>query len=287
MSLAVDRVKAPERGLARRALRAGFGLWSAHFLRLAATAAVVWVPVYVIQLLLALALDLPGKSQVVAAAARGGGDTSGLTGASAALAAYAVLSVLLLIAALPLSHGALIATAGCYERGAPCRLVDCYKLAAERFSAFLGAIVVLALLILLGEAGLLIIGLLLMALTSGNVAMLTLMLLAGTLLPLLLAVPFSVAPQAVVLEHTSAVDGLQRSRALLAGRYLPVLGLLVVLGVLGWAAGTISGIPVRFAGVAGPAAQLAAGQVMAMVTAVVMAPLVVSVLTALYFEARR
>src|SRR5438270_1856138 len=287
MSLAVERAAPPAGGLARRAFRVGTTVWTSHIARLAATTAVIWVPVYLLQLLLAPVLDVPARSRAIATAAQGGGDAGTLTAAALVLAGYSLFSLLLLFVALPMSHGALIASIGCYERGAPCRLADCYRLALERFWPFLGAMFLVALLILLAEAALLIVGLVLIALAYGNVALLTLMLLAGVAIPLLVAVPFSVAPQAVILEHARPFEALRRSRQLLAGRYLPMLALLIVLGVLGWAVTTVSGIPVRLSSAAGAGAQLTVSAVMAMLTAVVMTPLVVSVLTSAYFEARR
>ena len=276
MSLAVERAAPPAGGLARRAFRVGTTVWSGHIVRLAATTAVVWVPVYLLQLLIGLGLDVPARSRAIATAAQSGGEAGTLTAAALVLAGYALFSLLLLFVALPLSHGALMASVGCYERGRPCRLADCYRLALERFWP-----------ILLAEAALLIVGLVLIALAYGNVALLTLMLLAGVAIPLLVAVPFSVAPQAVILEHAQPFEALRRSRQLLVGRYLPMLALLIVLGVLGWAVTTVSGIPVRLSSAAGAGAQLTVSAVMAMLTAAVMTPLVVSVLTSAYFEARR
>jgi hypothetical protein len=124
----------------------GFRVWARNLGQLALVAAAAWVPAYLVQLLLGLVLDVPGRTRAIATAAKAG---SADLGAASALGAYALVTIVVLFVALPLSHGALIAATGCYERGAPCHIADCYRLARERFWSFLGALVLVAVLIYL------------------------------------------------------------------------------------------------------------------------------------------
>src|SRR5438067_311437 len=231
------------RGVLQASLGRGTRIWAHNLVRLASIAAAVWVPAYVLQLVLALGLDVPGRTRAITAAARGSGSAD--AGSALALGGYAVATIVILMVALPLSHGALIAAAGCFERGAPCHVRDCYRLALQRFWSFLGALLLVSLLILLAEAGLLALAVILTAVAGGNAAVILLLVLAGVALPLLLAVPFTLAPQVVVLEHASVLHALRRSRQLLGGRYFETLALLIALGVVGWLAGFVTGLPVR------------------------------------------
>ena len=60
-----------------------------------------------------------------------------------------------------------------------------------------------------------------------------------------------------------------------------------MLAAAGWAAGLISGIPLHATSGLGPSFQVVISPLVAAVTAVIMTPLVLGTLTALYFEARR
>src|SRR5919204_2792950 len=149
MEVAAPTRRGPPASDFAAAFGGGFRVWARNLGQLAVVAGTAWVPAYLVQLLLGLALDVPGRTRAIAAAARAG---TADVGSAFALALYAAATILVLFVALPLSHGALIAAAGCYERGAPCHISDCYRLARERFWSFLGTLVLVAVLILFAES---------------------------------------------------------------------------------------------------------------------------------------
>src|SRR5438067_752302 len=250
-----------------------------HLPLLTAIAALTWVPIYVLQTVAALALGVSSRMPMVTEALRDGREPDGW--AVAALGLYAAVCLVIVLVAVPIGQGALIAALGLLRAGSPVRISECYRTAVRKAPAFLGAMAVVALVVVLGESALYVIGITVAAVTGTSALMLTLMIFAASVGPLFIAVPFAVAPQAVVLEDLSAINALRRSRALLRGHYWPALAVLILLGLIGWLAGVVLGLPVRYAGLG--SASILAGAAAGVAGSIVLSPLVISVLTAVYF----
>jgi hypothetical protein len=255
-------------------------MWSRNLVRVLVIAAWTWIPVYFVQATLALGLDVSGRMTTIVAAIRSGHSPEPFS--VSALALYGLVSLALVLAGVALSQGALIATYAASERGTAIGVRDAYRLGWSRVPAFLGAVAMVALVVVLGEAALYVLGVTFARLASSG-GLLTVVLLAGTVLPLAVATPFAVAPQAAVLESARPFDALRRSRRLLRGSYAQAFGILVLLSVLGWIAETLLGIPVRHT--ASGAAYVVANAAMAALGAIAVGPLVVAILTALFFNA--
>src|SRR5207237_10148619 len=129
-------------------LRRGVGLLARHLPTFAMIAAATWIPVYALLGIAAIGLDVSGHMAAVVGSIRSGHSPDGL--AVYALALYAVVSILLTLVAVPLSHGALITAVAAVERHTRVDVRGCYRLACRRHIPFLGVVAVLAALIILG-----------------------------------------------------------------------------------------------------------------------------------------
>jgi putative peptide zinc metalloprotease protein len=243
-------------------------------------AGLTWIPVYAAQASVALALDVSGRMSTVVATIRAGHSPD--TVAVSALAAYGLGSLAVMLVAVALSQGSLMAAYASSERGLAIDVVGAYRVGWRRVPAFLGAVALIALIVILGEAALYVLGVTISTVV-GSSGLLTVVLLVGTVLPLAVVTPFAVGPQAAVLEGARPIDALRRSRRLLRGRYARTLGVLVVISVLGWIVAALLGLPVRAAGSSVAAPLFNA--VMAAAGAILFGPLVVAILTALFFDA--
>ena len=259
----------------------GARLWWRNTGGVLAIAAVTWIPVYAIQAVAGLALDVSGRMAAVVSSVRAGHAPE--ANAVYALAAYELLALLLMVVGVALVQGALIAAFAAAERGAPVDIGASYRVARRRAPAFVGALALVALIVLLAEAILYIVGVTIAAAAGSSVLLVTIVFLVGSVLPLLVAAPFAVAPQVVVLENASPLEALRGSRRLMRGRYWRALGLLFLLSLLGWIASAVLGLPVRVAG--SGVLFVLVNAVMAAAGAILVGPVIVATLTALYFSA--
>ncbi|HKC19932.1 MAG TPA: hypothetical protein VKE27_09910 [Candidatus Dormibacteraeota bacterium] len=257
----------------------GAKMWRRSLVKAATIAALAWIPVYFFQTVAALGLDVSGRVTGMVEAIRAGHSVE--ISSVSLLTAYAVMSIALMLFAVALSQGALVAGFAASERGATIDVGDAYRTAWRRLPAFLGAIGLVAVIVILGEAALFVIGATAIRL-AGSSGPFALVLIAGTVLPLIMATPFLVSPQAAVLEGMGPLRALRRSRRLLRGNYPRAFGILVFLSLIGWIAGAALGLPLRSIGSVTLFAILNA--VMAAVGAIVIGPFVVAVLTALFFD---
>ncbi len=137
---------------------------------------------------------------------------------------------------------------------------ECWNAARPRLAGLLGVVALVAVLTLLAffvpliPAGLLA---LLGAPTGATAALAVLGLLAGIVLAVLVAVGLALAAPAYVLEGISVTTALTRSRTLVAGRFWPVLGILVLTAIIVTIVAGIVGIPF---GVVAGAVGAAAGE---------------------------
>jgi hypothetical protein len=259
----------------------GAALYSQNASRVLAVAAPTWLPVYAAQALIAIALGLPSRMAAVIGDVRTGGSPD-VTDVYA-LAGYAVFSIVVMLAALALSQGALIAAFAAAEKDAAVVFRKAWRRGWRRAPALLATVLLVAAVVVIGEAVLYGLGIGIARVDGVGAFAVTAMLALGTILPLLLAAPFAVAPQLTVLDGCGPVASLRVSAVMLGPRYWRVLGILVVLSAVGWVATAVLSLPARAAG--DGTAFVAISAAMSAVGAVVVQPFVVAVLTALYFSA--
>jgi hypothetical protein len=252
------------------------------------------VPYQVILALVMLALDVPGRAAAIDAmgsrlASGGSVDSGQLAGAAEALAAYGLLSAVLILVALSLAQGALSAAAARGLRGEPIVVGDALAVGVHRLAAVVGANVLIGLLViaveivlalaaaglafLLGFAGLAAVGT-----GIGAIALLV--------APLLVFARFAVAPQAAALDGCGPVEALRRARESLRGRYWIAVAVVLVTGFVAWLAAVLIGAlasPAAGHGLAG----VVAGSAASAVAAALVGPLPQVALTALYLTSAR
>ena len=144
--------------------------------------------------------------------------------------------------------------------GAPVDARECWNAARPRLPGLLGVVVLVALLTVVAFLVPLVPATLLAALGAPAAAvgaLGVLGLLAGIVLAVLVAVGLALAAPAYVLEGVPVTAALTRSRALVRGRFWPVLGILVLTTVIVTIVSTIVGLPF---GVVAGAVGSAAGQ---------------------------
>ena len=245
---------------ARPVLQRTLSLWLRHLPRLAAIAGLIWIPTYLIQVVLATAFGLTGSLATVRAvsahAAQGGGrmtsfDLAALQSVVAWVGLYLVLSLLVTWVALAASQAALI------RAGADADLTGTVEISAALaavpagFGGLLAAWAV-TVLILLGFVALVIavgVGLMFVAGWFGAgilvTVVLVLVLLGMTLAPLAVFARLALAPPLVVLEGSGAMASLRRSNQLLRPYFGTAFLVLVVLGICGWLGSMLFSIPGR------------------------------------------
>jgi hypothetical protein len=243
-------------------LQRTFALWLHHLPRLAVIAAIIWIPTYLIQLVLATTLGLIGNlatgRAVSSHVVQSGGtmtssDLASLQSVVTLVGLYLVLSLLVTWVALAASQAALI------RAGADADLTGAVAISAALaavpagFGRLLAAWAV-TVVILLGVAALVIAvgaGFMFIAgwLGAGVLvtAVLVLVLLGLTLVPLAVFARLALAPPMVVLEGSGAMASLRRSNQVLGPYFGMVFLFLVVLGACGWLGSLLFSIPGRLA----------------------------------------
>lgn len=167
----------------------------------------------------------------------------GVLGDAATLAGVGMLLGLLANTVLT---GLLVVVLSRSVLGAPIVARDCWEAARPRLPGLLGVVVlvavatVLAFVVPLVPAGVLALA----GAPAGATAALTVLgLLAGIVLAVVVAVGLALAAPAYVLEGGGVVAALQRSPALVRGRFWPILGILVLTAVIVTIVAGIVGIP--------------------------------------------
>jgi hypothetical protein len=276
----------------RAPLAAGFAEWIRHLPALALVSAAVWVPYQVIQAIVVTALDVPGRAAAIDAmgtrlAAGGSVDSGQLAGAAEALAAYGLVSIVLIVVALSLAQGALSAAAAAGMRGGPIVVSDALAVGVHRLGAVVGVNLLIGLLVISAEVVVAVAAAVLAfalgfarlgAIGTGIGA------IALVVAPLLVFALFAVAPQAAALDGHGPVEALRRARASLRGCYWEAVAVVLVTGFVAWIVAVLIGMlagPAAGHGIAGVMAGIAASAV----AAALVGPLPQVVLTALYLSA--
>jgi hypothetical protein len=170
-------------------------------------------------------------------------ELGGLVGGAASLAGVGLLVSLLANTVLT---GLLVVVLSRSVLGAAVDARECWNAARPRLPGLLGVVVLVALLTVVAfgvpliPAGLLA---LFGAPTGATAALAVLGLIAGAVLAVLVAVVLALAAPAYVLEGISVTTALRRSRNLVTGRFWPVLGILVLTGIIVTVVAGIVGIP--------------------------------------------
>ena len=250
-------------------LSRGISHWWRKFPLLATVAAAVWVPFYVVQFLLAVILGVPQHSR-----------PSSDPAIVFELAAYGLMTLVLLTVALALSQAALILAVATDEALSSGELL-------RRATMRLGPLLLAFLLVVV--AGVVVVALVIAAgyalalVADGQAgAVLLMMAVAVVAVPALVLVRFTIVPQLVVLEEATAGTALRRSWRLLGHRYWTTVVLVLVLGVVGFLGNQLLTLPAQLVTAAGAVGQLALQTLAAALGAIVLAGLVQSVFTRLY-----
>lgn len=263
-------------------LGAAFKLYQANFVTFVTITAVIVVPLQLVSVLLGawLSRDLPVDPET------GLVDVEAIDG-STALAYAATFFVAIVITAI----GSLLATGGVTKAAADDAVgrsrdwQDSLRYAMGR----LGALIAGSLLFGLGVAGVVVGGILatvvLVALTGALGALIgSVATIAGAVF---LAVSWSIWVPPVIVERTGAIAALSRSAELVSGRRWPIMGYLLVVGLLvGLINGIAGGVIGGFAGSAGEGAGFLLETVVRIALSVVTAPIYAAALIVLYFDQR-
>lgn len=167
----------------------------------------------------------------------------GIVGGAASLAGVGLLVGLLANTVLT---GLLIVVLSRSVLGAPVDARDCWNAARPRLPGLLGVVVLVALLTVVAFLVPLIptgLAALLRAPTGVIAGLGLLGLLVGAVLAVVVAVGLALAAPAYVLEGIPVTAALRRSRDLVRGRFWPVLGILVLTGIIVTVVAGIVGVP--------------------------------------------
>jgi hypothetical protein len=272
-------------------LDGAFTLYRRNFLLLVAIAAVVQVPLAVLQLLAYQLADVGGRlsslQDLISSVNTQGFTTSEqqsqIAGDLGAFAAYfgAVFLVQFLVA-YPLSLAATTSAVSARYLDQPATVSGSYAAALSRWRPLIA--MVLWLVLIVGGA---FAASVLLAVLTGSSAVVVLVMLVVFVFAAIVLVRTTVAPQAIVLERKSGWAGLGRSSALTRGSSWRIFGIRLLLWLISSIAAAVITLPVT-AAVGGTAlgTQQVVGQAAQAVVAVFVAPITLVTLTLLYYDLR-
>lgn len=243
-----------------------------------ATAATVAVTVAVVYGPLSLLTSLPGATLTFEDPAD---PFAGMSGTSVVIAGLAMLVTTLVG---PLVTAAVTVVAIQRERGAPVTWQEAYRTAGSRYPTILGATL---LLFLVSVAAAIVVAVPGFAIGAANVG-LGVLVAVLLLLPVLVAIVvlFYLIVPVILLEDVGAWEAVRRSATLVRRRFWPILGTVLVAGLLiGIVATIVSLVFTAASAIAGPAAFVlqALGST---ASSLVSVPLTANVALLLYLDAR-
>ena len=271
----------------------GFTLYRRNFLLIVAIAAAIQIPFAVFNVLLTHGFDLGGRlrrmqdlaNQISLQGYQTQAQHDQLTSDLGALVLfYMVPLVVGFLIVAPLSQAATVRAVSDRYLDRTASVAGSLGAAVRRLRPLLA---MLGLQILVFGGGIALLVVLLLTLGSSSFGLVALLAIAAFFPAVLLAVRWSLAPQAIVVEGTSGYRGLARSWELTKARFWRTFWLRVLLGLL---TAIVSGVLAYLASLpattAGPDTQQSVTQVVSAAVAVFIAPLTLITVTLYYYDQR-
>jgi hypothetical protein len=273
-------------------LDGAFTLYRRNFLLLVSIAAVVQVPLAILQLVVFRLTDISGRLN----SAQNIGNTlnnqnghltaeqtSQLTAALGAFAVY--IGVVLLVQyfiVYPLSLAATTHAVSNRYLDKPATVGGSYRAAFTMWRSLIAMILLLALVIGGSVAVTVVLGVL-----TGSGGVIVVLFLAVMVLSIIVLVRTTVAAQAIVIERVGGRQGLRRSWALTRGFFWRIVGIMLLLAILQAIVGAVLSLPVvAVASSASFDVRQMISQAVSAVSAIFITPVTLITLTLLYYDLR-